>query len=166
MLHVPAICENCEIIFPSGIVGENSTVVINNVRSGPCSRCGKDGVVPDGYYDIKDKIINIFVNSDISIDRIRNIYKIINEAKNSQNDPDFIIDKIKNDAEELKSIFDLAPKTKSQLYGFLTLILTFIMTIIMIISMSNTQNKITKEDLKTIIDQMEKRLATPEKNLI
>ena len=171
---LPAICDNCRTIFPSGIFIENSTVSLKGNRSGPCPNCGGMGFIPDGYYDVREKVINIFTNSSISRERIRLIHDALNKAINSQDSPDSIIETLNNDAEELKPLLSsILPKTRAELYAFLRLILTFVMAIIQVINMSigsdtATQKKsntatITQEELDTAINRLEKRLTIPEK---
>jgi len=60
MPNLPAFCDSCGTIFPSGIVVENSNnITINNVESGPCPNCKSTGHIPDGIYNVIGKTIEI-----------------------------------------------------------------------------------------------------------
>lgn len=49
---VPAVCDMCRTMFPSGIhMGLGSGVRMVGNKSGPCPRCGSMGSIPDGYYE-------------------------------------------------------------------------------------------------------------------
>ncbi len=52
MPDVPAICDNCGAVFPSGLFVEDvRNLWMSGNKAGPCPSCGAMGSIPDGLYD-------------------------------------------------------------------------------------------------------------------
>jgi hypothetical protein len=84
MGNIPAICLNpkCGAIFPSGINFTGAGNVFLSCGTGPCSRCGSMGRIPDGRYDSFENTIfaELFnINDAEIIDKaIEKIRQLIN----------------------------------------------------------------------------------------
>jgi hypothetical protein len=82
MPRLPAICDNaeCRTVFSSGynITGGSADVAGN--KSGPCPRCGSDGTVPDGLYEILGDTIRVVATSAKSADSLRRLENLLQET--------------------------------------------------------------------------------------
>jgi hypothetical protein len=124
---LPAICDRCGAVFPSGFAG--SGTFIGN-KSGPCPACGGMGSVLDGTYQTVGNVIKLLAGPQKTVNQLRNLVAVITEARKVAKVPNEAVKKIKNEAPELSSIADSLPKTRYELYAFLTLIIMAINTII------------------------------------
>jgi hypothetical protein len=60
MPQVPAICDNCGAVFPSGMVVENArNIQMLGNTTWPCPSCGGMGRIPDGIYDAVGNTLRI-----------------------------------------------------------------------------------------------------------
>ncbi len=126
-LPLPAICDNCGAVFPSG-VAVSGTVI--GCKSGPCPACGGMGSIPNGTYQIAGNVIRLLAGSQKTINQLRGLAAVVTEARKITKEPNSALEKIKREAPELSSIADVLPKTRNELYGFLTVILMIIGSII------------------------------------
>jgi hypothetical protein len=126
MTKVPAFCDNCGAIFPSGfdLSGQNITLFGN--KSGPCPRCGSMGHIPDGVYNVINNTIEILSAPEWTIDELNRFAQILREAQRQAATQEEIDNRIKNEIPGLSGLAKLLPKNRSELYAFLTLILTVI----------------------------------------
>lgn len=131
MPRVPAFCDNCGTVFPSGFsVKGGGTLVSVGSKSGPCPVCGGMGSVPDGVFKAAGDVIRLLAGPKKTIDQLQMLVSVIAEARNTVSEPYKAVEKIKREAPELSSIVDLLPKTRNELYGFLTVILMAVGTLI------------------------------------
>jgi hypothetical protein len=126
-LPLPAICDNCGAVFPSGFAVSGTVI---RCKSGPCPACGSTGSVPDGTYQIAGNVIRLLAGPQKTINQLHSLVAVVTEARKIVKEPNSALEKIKREAPELSSIADALPKTRNELYGFLTLILMIIGTII------------------------------------
>ncbi len=127
---IPAICNNCGTIFPSGFAC-NARITMKNCISGPCPGCGGNGNIPDGIYDFASKTINLVKKANVGYNRLEEIIGILTGLKKENADYEIIKNQINKDVSELSSLSSVLPKTRIELYAFVTaiiLILTFILT--------------------------------------
>lgn len=131
MPQLPAFCDNCGAVFPSGfaISGGGSATFIGN-KSGPCPSCGGMGSVPDGVFSAAGNVIRLFAGPQKTIEQLQRLASVISEARNTVSEPNKAVEKIKREAPELSSIVDALPKTRNELYGFLTVLLMAVGTVI------------------------------------
>lgn len=80
MKDIPAICDNCSTLFPSGFVIENAlNVGLNNIKSSPCPNCGGVGTVPNGAYSEFNNFLSVIkIDEGKDIDKL---FKILNDLK-------------------------------------------------------------------------------------
>lgn len=123
MPNVPAICEVCETIFPSGfnVSGQNITLVGN--RSGPCPKCGGMGVVPDMTLSSVGDALEVLWTTKESLELLKKIEKIFQTARGEKTSRDDLVKVIEKEAPELSNLIDILPKTRPELYAFLGIIL-------------------------------------------
>lgn len=126
-MHIPAFCDTCGIIFRSGIVVKNSTnVTFSGIPAGPCPACGGTGHVPDGVFNFVGNTIEILSAPQRTVEQLSRLARILREAQEKRQNPDQIAETIRNEVPELTRLADLLPKTRTELYSFLALIVTVI----------------------------------------
>jgi len=119
-LSLPAICDSCGSVFPSGFAVSGT---VRYCQAGPCPACGEMGSVPDGTYQTVGNVIKLLAGPQTTINQLRSLVAVITEARKVAKEPNEAVKIIKNEAPELNSIVDSLPKTRNELYAFLTLIL-------------------------------------------
>lgn len=129
MPFLPAICQNpkCATIFPSGVFfqyGFANTFV--GCTAGPCPKCGSGGRIPDGEYSaLADKVFALF--SDLSDAAILGDYvSFIGDQLHSGASPEDVQSSVNHKYPQLKSLSDLFPKSRSEAYTFIGIMLTLI----------------------------------------
>lgn len=170
MPQLPAFCDNCGIVFPSGFAmsGGGSATFIGN-KSGPCPACGGMGSVPDGVFSVTGNVIRLLAGHQKTIEQLQRLASVISEARKTVAEPKKAVEKIKREAPELSSIVDVLPKTRNELYGFLTVILMAVGTVITgaelykdrSLSESNVQNMINKTIERTFQEREEAKKQQP-----
>ncbi|WP_367108824.1 SEC-C metal-binding domain-containing protein [uncultured Psychrobacter sp.] len=150
-MKVPAICDNCDSIFPSLFNFHNSNnISFTGCQAEPCPNCGGIGHIPDGVYNFIGDTIELLSGPQRSINELEKLASILEHAKNNKATPQTIAEEIDKAIPELSSIKDLLPKTRSELYGFITILLT-ILTLIMNQAQSSNSSKI---EIDTIINNI------------
>lgn len=130
-MRVPAVCDNCGTIFPSGFGMENSTnISFSGCSAGPCPTCGGIGHIPDGVYNFIDNTIEFLSGPQRSITELKRLAALLERAKFSNATPQAIAQEIDESIPELSSIKDWLPKTRSELYTFITLLIAILTLII------------------------------------
>jgi SEC-C motif len=126
-VHVPAFCDKCGAVFGSGFVADNSTnmTFVGN-RAGPCPACGGMGHTPDGVFNFVGNTIEILSAPQRTVEELSRLAKIIGEAKGKNRSPEQVSETIRNEIPELTSFADSLPKTRTELYAFLTLAMSAI----------------------------------------
>jgi hypothetical protein len=126
-LRVPAICNSCGAIFPSGFEVENANDIrFSGCSSGPCPNCGSTGHIPDGVYNFIGNTIEFLSGPRRSATELQRLSAILKQARKDKASADEIATKIEKEVPELSSIKALLPKTRADLYAFLVIILTII----------------------------------------
>lgn len=148
MPMIPAFCDNCGTAFPSGIFAENCVnLTMSGNRSGPCPECGGMGSVPDGVFNILGSVIEI-INAPIrTLEQLQKYSKILQEAKDNKLSKEEVKEKIDKEIPELASISQFLPKTRSELYIVLGLIVSSIACATPFIKGDNTVSEIQVEKM-------------------
>lgn len=155
MFELPAICDNCNNVFASGIVGGPGTnIKITNGKSGPCPVCGSLGTIPDGIYDIIDDVEAI-----LNIDNGKDVFKlqrILNTTTNQDTLPT-VKNKIEKETPQYKKVIDVienfCTKTKNT-FAALGVISAIIFSIIGVMQNNdNTSENIIIENQQKVIEE-------------
>ncbi|MFQ5585475.1 MAG: SEC-C metal-binding domain-containing protein [Thermodesulfobacteriota bacterium] len=164
MPHIPAFCDNCGAAFSSGIVIENSlNVTLSGNKSGPCPACGSMGTIPDGVFTVTGNIIKLLAGPQRTIEQLQHLARVISDARKYVKEPNTTANKIKLEAPELSSIVDALPKTRSELYSFLTVILMAIGVVIAVYG-SYKDREPTEDEIQKMIDQSIKQAIEESKS--
>ena len=162
MSQLPAICDNCGAVFPSGLAVSGMSV---GVKSGPCPACGRMGSIPDGIYNITGNVIRLLAGPQKTIKQLQQIADVIAEARDTVAEPNKAVEIIKQEAPELSSIVDVLPKTRNELYGFLTVLLVAVGTVITGIALYKDKAP-SEVDVQNMIDKtIEQTMQQQEKGI-
>ncbi|WP_429099127.1 SEC-C metal-binding domain-containing protein [Aeromonas rivipollensis] len=125
MPNIPAICDDCGTMFPSGIFMENCTNIrLSGNKSGPCPSCGGWGSIPDGVFNVLGSVIEIIDAPRKTLEQLGRYVRVINKARDNKLTREEFKEQIEKDVPELACISDILPKTRNELYAFLGLLLT------------------------------------------
>lgn len=124
---MPAFCNSCGTVFGSGMVFENCrNVTLSGCQAGPCPNCGGTGHVPDGVFDFTENAIKVLAGTRRTIDELQRLAQILANAQKSNSTKEQVEQAIKDEVPELSSLISFLPKTRIELYAFITIILTAI----------------------------------------
>jgi len=125
MANIPAFCENCNLFFSSGFHFENSIVSLSGNKV-QCPNCKDMVPIPDGVFNFVNNTIEIIKAPNITtlkLEEYKNLLEKLRTEKASYNE---IKSEIEKNAPELNSLSAFLPKTRTELYAFLGLLLTII----------------------------------------
>lgn len=141
-------------MFPSGFAFENArNVSLSGCQSGPCPSCGGMGHVPDGVYDLIDNAIRLLQGPDRTVNELQRLAAVLREAKARGATADEVGAAIRRQLPEIRSLADILPKTRAELYAFMAILLTIITLAISEKEKGNTVNIETQQIITTVIDQ-------------
>lgn len=124
MPSVPAFCDTCGTVFNSGIFVENSTnISFAGNRSGPCPNCGGMGHIPDGVFNFIGNTIEILSAPERTIAELTQLARILAEAKAKSETREQVASRIEKEVPSLSKLAKLLPENRSELYGFLAVVL-------------------------------------------
>jgi hypothetical protein len=162
--EMPAFCDNCGTVFGSGIVLENCrNISLNNCVAGPCPNCRGNGRVPDGVYDATNSVITLITGTLKTITQLKQLSIILANAQRLNQSRDQVDQAIQKEVPELNSLASILPKTRIELYAFLTIIL---MAIGIILSNSDSNNEeLSEPDIPKLMDNaIQKSITKPNNN--
>lgn len=143
MARVPAVCDRCGAFFASPIEAENARrVTFQNVSVGPCPKCGGDGHVPDGTYNFIGTAIEFLTGPDRSKSDLGRLAAILRDAKQRGASVDEVREAVRKETPELKSLIDLLPTTRTELYAFIAIVVSILS---LLLAQSRTGTKTTIE---------------------
>ena len=127
MPEMPAFCDNCGTVFGSGFVFENCrSVTLKGNRSGPCPKCGGMGSIPDGVYDITENAIKLLQGSVKTVQQLHKLSVVLAEAQKRKLSKEQVQENIQQTVPELQNFASVLPQTRSELYGFIGILLAAI----------------------------------------
>ena len=150
-MRVPAVCDNCRTIFPSGFEVSNSTnISFSGCGAGPCPVCGGMGHIPDGVYNFLGNTIEFLSGPSRSIAELERLAALLERAKTSNATSQAVAKEIDESIPELSSIKDWLPKNRSELYAFIALLLS---ALSLMISQSESGEP-SKVEVNTVINNI------------
>lgn len=126
MARVPAVCDSCGRVFPSSFALGGVGNVLQDCKAGPCPHCGSLGSIPNGVYSAISETVLALAASRIQAPHIQRLLNIAKSAVSAQADPAEVAEHVRSDLPELSSLADALPKTRSELYAFLAVIILFL----------------------------------------
>ncbi|MCC8256646.1 SEC-C metal-binding domain-containing protein [Vibrio campbellii] len=169
---IPAFCDNCGTPFPSGIFAENCLqMTMTGNRSGPCPKCGGMGSVPDGVFNVLGNAIEIINAPSKTIEQLQRYAQVLDEAKEQRLSREEVKQKINEEVPEFSSVSQYLPKSRSELYAFLALIVSILayVTPLMMsddgMSESDVESLINNSVQQMLMQQEIERLSRENKEL-
>lgn len=151
MVSIPAVCDNCGRMFPSGLgMSGNARVFVYGSKSGPCPYCGSMGSIPDGLYRDIDNVINYIADSNYSLEELVKLRNMLLHGFNEN----FNFQELTEETEKNGfSISDLLPQNReearSDIFSIIQIILA-VLGILIPLLMSNRESanvEINKEQV-------------------
>ncbi len=138
MPHVPAVCDNCGAVFPSGffIGGDAIDTTFAGNTSGPCPNCGSTGHTPDGTFNFTEDTIQLLQGPQRTVFELERLAEILREANQRNANFEEVRLIIEQKTPEFAMLANLLPRTRSELYAFIAIILTIIQ---ILLDTANTQ---------------------------
>lgn len=131
MANVPAVCDFCGGVFPSGIVAEDAlNISFLNVGAGPCPSCGSPSHIPDGIYNFIGNSIELLTRPGRSLAELEHLSTLLRIAQQADTPVDQVREQLTREAPELKSLSDALPKSRSDLYAFISILVAILSLVI------------------------------------
>ena len=131
---------------------------MSGCTAGSCPNCRGTLRIPDGVYDITGNVINLVRGTLKTVEQFQQLAGILANAQRLNQSKEQIDEVIKKEVPELNSFASVLPKTRMELYAFLTVILmalTFIIT-----NMESDSG--TEIDVDQLIERsIEKAISSP-----
>ena len=162
MPAMPAFCDTCGTVFASGFWVENCrNTSFSGCSSGPCPNCGGTGHIPDGVYDVTANVIKLISGTAKSFHQLKQLADILRTAQKENLSKDEVVKRIDEEVPELTSLSSILPKTRNELYAFLTLILTAIGLLITAYSTA-TNTSLSEDEIQSMIENtIERSIVQP-----
>src|SRR5262252_3728634 len=135
MANLPAYCNSCGFVYPSGIELKYALDIRMSNNQVQCPRCGAMGRIPDGTYNVLGNAIHVLASTQRSASDLRKLADAIQRARDNNASPEEIKRTIKEQAPELRSLADTLPQTRNELYAAITLLCTVILTVATVIGL-------------------------------
>lgn len=151
-MRVPAVCDACGYIFPSGFDAENSTNIgFFGCTAGPCPVCNGTGHVPDGIYNFVGNTIELLSGPARSISELRRLAAILEQAQNRNVSHQEFADEIDKEIPELRSLKDVLPKTRIELYTALILLTAIVA---LVLKSRDSDESTSQIDIEQVINHI------------
>lgn len=146
---MPAFCDNCGTVFASGFVFENCANISLSVnKAGPCPSCVAMGSIPDGIFNITGNAIKLISGTLKTVEQLKTLSAILTNAQKHNQTRDEVNKQIQKETPELNSFAAILPKTRIELYAFITIIL---MAIGLMITSTNNES-LSESDVDKMIE--------------
>lgn len=149
MIAMPAICDTCDTIFPSGFFTGNGRRHFIGCTSGPCPTCNGMGHVPDGSYSIMEDTIEILSAPERSISELMRFSEILNAAQSQNLSVEQVVQEIQSTTPSLSPLLSFMRKEDFRFW-----LTTMISILSLVVTISNSNNS-TEQDSSDSQPQIE-----------
>lgn len=127
-MKAPALCNNCGVIFPSNLFEfDNCTnVTLSNCDGGTCPKCGGKSRILDGVYNFVNNAVELLKGPERTVSELQKLAAILQTAKKDKASFEEVTEKINNELPAFSTFKDFLPKTRSELYAFISVIIAII----------------------------------------
>jgi uncharacterized protein YecA (UPF0149 family) len=95
-----------------------------------CPQCGGHAEIPDGIYDLSRRVITLLGSRQLTMDQLSRLAASLEEGLATETDSAGVADLIEKDLPELRSLRDVLPQTRSELYTVIKILMAAIGLII------------------------------------
>ncbi|MEO0574991.1 MAG: SEC-C metal-binding domain-containing protein [Pseudomonadota bacterium] len=129
-MNVYALCYNCKGIFSSPhIIGGSGSIMMAGNTLGPCPSCGGTGGIFNGVYDCAKNTIDLLTSPSINEHHLERLRKILVDTRSKELPIEAVELEIDTQVPELRSLKDVLPRTRNELYAFAGLVLGILVAI-------------------------------------
>jgi len=154
LARIPAICNNCGRLFPTGFAVEGQGVAqIINCAAGPCPYCGSMGKIPDGIYSALTNTAHLLASGAILAPHLIQLISILNSSTVKKADSESVSSQIKENLPELSSIADYFPKTRAELYAFMAILIALATLILNTCKSETSSPSVLNSNINLIVNQ-------------
>ena len=127
MSSIPAFCQNCGAVFPSGFHFENvEQLTLSGNKSGPCPVCGEMGEIPDGVFTVTEDTIELISGPERTVEQLRRLAEVLRKAQGEGSDKEEIQREVSKIDPELSKLVDWLPESEAARYAMMTVLISFI----------------------------------------
>ncbi|MGG0176442.1 SEC-C metal-binding domain-containing protein [Gottfriedia acidiceleris] len=126
MNQVPAFCDNCGNIFPSGIAFENSMGITMIGNKSQCPKCGFMARIPDGVFNFYNNAIEVLQATETTIKDLQKFFTIIQTANKEESTSQEVKQEIENEVPKLSFLAKYLPQNAKELGPYLYVIVAII----------------------------------------
>jgi len=131
MPDVPAICDNCGTVFPSGIfASDGATAIAFEGNRSRCPVCGEWARVPDGLFNFINDTIEVVQAPDQTVEDLQRFEAILRDLREHDASVDEVQEAIRTQVPQFASLADLLPRNRNELYAFLALLMAVVQTLL------------------------------------
>lgn len=113
MPFLPAVCNACHTIFPSGIYVRRSQLHLGGFKASPCPHCKNGGQVPHGLYKFIDYTLSILKSESRNIIELTSLHDTILLAKEDELEQEHLEVIIKHELPDFLDLLLLLPKQRT-----------------------------------------------------
>ncbi len=131
-----AVCDNCKEIFPAGIgfdaggTGITANLEIPDMAVGPCPKCGSTGRALAGVYRFVENTAELLQGPEHTTSELERLAEILRDARQRGATAEELRQTIEQETPKLSELSSLLPRTRTELYAFLMVVLTAIQLIL------------------------------------
>jgi len=126
-MRAPAVCDTCGTIFPSDFeIVDSLHISFSGCTSGHCPKCAGIGHIPEGVYNFIGNTIELLSGPSRTVSELKRLAIILRQAREERTPLEQVSKRIQEEVSELSSLKDFFPQSRSELYAFLTIIITII----------------------------------------
>lgn len=150
MAALPAICDRCNAVFPSGFAGSGGgTMSLQGCKSGPCPECGAMGTVPDGTYSLHETLINFLSGPQSSYEKLAHVAATIRKMQSRGATEEEILREVSKTSPALAWFGNFLGKPAAHLYfGTLVSLVTLLQSCNQQADMQNAVRKGVMEGMR------------------
>lgn len=151
MPHAPAICPKCGTIFASLINIKAANTTLTNIGV-MCPKCGSEAQIPSGVYSALNATTLALTSGRISPEQLRKLIEIFESARSTQAAPEDVAKEIESNVPELATLSDVWPRTRPQLYAFVSVLIAALTFILETCESAGDGPGISESEVQQIVD--------------
>jgi hypothetical protein len=124
-----------------------------NCTAGPCPYCGSMGKIPDGIYSALTNTAQLLASGNILPPNIRQLISLLKSSVDKKDDSESISKQIKENLPELSSVTNFLPKTRNELYAFITVLIALATLILNTCKSETSRLTVTNINLNLLVNQ-------------